>query len=396
MNRVAQAFAFTVAIIGSWTAEAGAPLESAEQINEGLVAVLKQITPAVTYIEAKGRVAQATSASSKTQRKVGSSATSATAAGGRDETASGSGVVIDADGGLIITNNHVIHRADKITVRLIDGRTLDAEELGSDPDTDVALIKVKAGNLTAIKFGDSEGLEVGETVLAIGNPLLLGQTVTSGIVSGLHRSNIGLERYEDFIQTDAAIYPGNSGGALVNIRGELVGINTAFIGPGKANPGLGFAIPSKMVRAIVDQILEYGEVRHGSLGITLQDSTGPLHIAKPVAQRNGAMIAKVDRQSTAEQAGLKSGDVVMEIDSVPIQNASHLRASLALVRIGEVAELAVLREGQRIVVHATTAQAGKAHQLEMIAASSRRRAIQHVSSPTAACSGAVNAGFADQ
>jgi serine protease DegQ len=359
MNRFARALAFAAATIGSATAQAGAPLESAERINEGLVAVLKQITPAVTYIEAKGRVAQATSASSKTHRKVGSSATSATAVGGRDESASGSGVVIDADGGLVITNNHVIHHADKITVRLIDGRKLDAEALGSDPDTDIALIKVKAGNLTAIKFGDSEGLEVGETVLAIGNPLLLGQTVTSGIVSGLHRSNIGLERYEDFIQTDAAIYPGNSGGALVNIRGELVGINTAFIGPGKANPGLGFAIPSKMVRAILNQILEYGEVRHGSLGITLQDSTGPLHIAEPVAQRNGAMIVKVDRQSTADQAGLRSGDVVMEIDSVPIQNASHLRARLALVRIGEVAELAVLREGQRIVVHATTAQAGK-------------------------------------
>jgi S1-C subfamily serine protease len=243
-------------------------------------------------------------------------------------------------------------------VRLIDGRRLDAEKLGSDPDTDVALIRVKADNLTAIQFGDSAALEVGETVLAIGNPLQLGQTVTSGIVSGLHRSNIGLERYEDFIQTDAAIYPGNSGGALVNIRGQLVGINTAFIGPGKANPGLGLAIPSKMVRAIVNQILEYGEVRHGSLGITLQDSTAPPPVAKPVAQRNGAMIVKVDRQSTAEQAGLKSGDVVTEIDSVPIQNASHLRASLALVRIGEVAELAVLREGQRIVVHATTAQAG--------------------------------------
>jgi serine protease DegQ len=360
MNRFFRALAFAAAIAGCGTAKAGAPLESAERINGGLVAVLKEITPAVTYIEARGRVVQAISPPSTTRRKVGLFATGVAPAAERDEYASGSGVVIDAAAGLIVTNNHVIRGAEKITVRLIDGRKLAAKLLGSDPDSDVALIQVKAGNLTAMQFGDSGALEVGQTVSAIGNPLLLGQTVTSGIVSGLHRRNIGIERYEDFIQTDAAIYPGNSGGALVDVRGRLVGINTAFIGPAKGNPGLGFAIPSNMVRAIVDQILEYGEVRRGSLGITLQGPTAPLLLAaKQVIQRNGAMIVKVDRQSTAEQAGLKSGDVVMEIDSVPIQNASHLRASLALVRIGEVAELAVLREGQRIVVHATTAQEEK-------------------------------------
>jgi serine protease Do/serine protease DegQ len=350
------------AILGSATAKAGAPPDGAAQINGGLVAVLKQITPAVTYIETTGRVG--IGGSSKTRRKVGRLATGVTAATARDESASGSGVVIDAGAGLIVTNNHVIHHAEKITVRLIDGRRLDAEKLGSDPDTDVALIRVKADNLTAIQFGDSTALEVGETVLAIGNPLLLGQTVTSGIVSGLHRSHVGMERYEDFIQTDAAIYPGNSGGALVNVRGELVGINTAFIGPAKGNPGLGFAIPSKMVRAIVDQILEYGEVRHGSLSITLQDSTTRvLDVAKQVtrrtgamAQRNGAVIVKVDRQSTAEQAGLKPGDVVVEIDGVPVQNASHLRASLALMPIGEAAELAVLRDGRQIVIRAMVAR----------------------------------------
>jgi serine protease DegQ len=360
MNRFFRALAFAAAIAGGGTAKAGAPIESAEQINGGLVAVLKEIMPAVTYIETGGRVVQPTSASSKRRRKIGQLATSVAAAADRDEYASGSGVVIDAAAGLIVTNNHVIRGAEKIIVRFIDGRKLDAKLLGSDPDSDVALVQVKAGNLTAIQLGDSAALEVGQTVLAIGNPLLLGQTVTSGIVSGLHRSNVGIEQYEDFIQTDAAIYPGNSGGALVNVRGQLVGINTAFIGPAKGNPGLGFAIPSNMVRAIVDQILEYGEVRHGGLGITLQDSTAPLlPAAKQVIQRSGATIVKVDRQSTAEQAGLKSGDVVMEIDSVPVENASHLRASLALVRIGEVAELAVLREGRRVAVHAMVAQAGQ-------------------------------------
>jgi serine protease DegQ len=360
MNRFFRALAFAAAIAGCGTAQAGAPLQSAEQINGGLVAVLKEVMPAVTYIETRGRVVQAISPSSTTRRKVGLSATGVAPAAERDEYASGSGVVIDAAAGLIVTNNHVIRGAEKITVRLIDGRKLDAKLLGSDPDSDVALIQAKAGNLTAMQFGDSGALEVGQTVLAIGNPLLLGQTVTSGIVSGLHRSNIGIERYEDFIQTDAAIYPGNSGGALVDVRGRLVGVNTAFIGPTKGNPGLGFAIPSNMVRAIVDQILEYGEVRHGSLGITLQDPTAPpVLAAKQVIQRNGAMIVKVDRQSTAEQAGLKSGDVVMEIDSMPVENASHLRTSLALLRIGEIAELALLREGRRIVVRATVAQAGQ-------------------------------------
>jgi len=358
MNRFFRtgAVAAAVAVVGTGAARAGVPIESAEQINGGprLVAVLKEILPAVIYIEARGRVRQAIRPSSQAQRKRGLLSPSATVAARRDEYVAGSGVVIDADAGLIVTNSHVINRADKIIVRLTDGRKLDAAKLGSDPDTDVALVKVKAGNLTAIQFGDSEGLEVGETVYAIGNPLQLGQTVTSGIVSGLHRSNIGIERYEDFIQTDAAIYPGNSGGALVNLRGQLIGINTAFIGPGKANPGLGFAIPWKAVRAIADQIVHYGEVRRGSLGVTLQDPAASLR--QDLAQRYGAMIVKVERQSTAEQAGLKSGDVITRINSAPIHTASHLRASLALLRVGEVAEFAVLREGRQIVIHATMAQ----------------------------------------
>jgi serine protease DegQ len=358
MNRFIRtsAFAAALAVVGTGAVKAGAPLESAEQINGGprLVAVLKEIMPAVIYIEATGRAPKAIRPSSQAQRKRGLRSPNVAVAARRDEYASGSGVVIDADAGLIVTNSHVINRAEKLIVRFTDGRKLDAAKLGSDPDTDVALIKVKGGNLTAIQFGDSEGLEVGETVFAIGNPLQLGQTVTSGIVSGLHRGNIGIERYEDFIQTDAAIYPGNSGGALVNLRGQLIGINTAFIGPGKANPGLGFAIPWKAVRAVVDQIVHYGEVRRGSLGVTLQDPTASLQ--HEVAHRDGAMIARVDRQSTAEQAGLKSGDVITGINSAPIQNASHLRASLALLRIGEVAELAVLRDGRQIVIHAKMAQ----------------------------------------
>ena len=359
MDRIIRTIAFgaAIAVAASGAAMAGAPVEFGGRIIGAptLASVLKEILPAVIDIEAS---AQATNAPLKARRKVGSS--SKTVAARYEVDASGSGVVIDAYAGLIVTNNHVIARAERITVRLADGRELVARKIGGDPDTDVAVIKVEAGDLTAIQLGDSDSLEVGESVLAIGNPLRLGQTVTSGIVSGLHRSNMGIERYEDFIQTDAAIYPGNSGGALVNLRGQLVGINTAFIGAGKANPGLGFAIPLNMVNAIVDQILEYGDIRRGSLGVTLEDPTASLRQdTKPPSRKKGAMIVKVDARSTAEYAGLKSGDVVTAFDGTPVQNASHLRTRMALLRIGEVAELAMLREGRQMVVRVMMAELGR-------------------------------------
>ena len=355
MDRIFSAIAFGAAIaVGvCGAAEAGAPLGFAEQVNggAGLVGVLKEITPAVAYIEARGRVAQVTGAPSKAHRRLGLSSSEPHVAARRDVSSSGSGVVIDAGAGLIVTNDHVIAHAEKITVRLVDGRELDAVKVGGDPDTDVAVIKVEAGDLTAMPFGDSDLLEVGETVLAIGNPLQLGQTVTSGIVSGLHRSNIGIERYEDFIQTDAAIYPGNSGGALVNLRGRLVGINTAFVGASKSNPGLGFAIPLKMVRSVADQLVEYGEVRRGSLGVTLEDpATGLRPDTKLQVRHKGAVVAKVDGKSAAERAGLKSGDVVIAFDNTPVQDAAHLRTRIALMRIGEGAELAVSRGGREVAV----------------------------------------------
>jgi serine protease Do/serine protease DegQ len=362
VDRIIQAIWLSVAIAAATcgAAKAGAPVEFGGQ-NDGsptLVAILKEILPAVIDIEARGRVAQAATTASKARRKAALPSKVPAHVARRDIIATGSGVVIDAGAGIIVTNNHVIGRAEAITVRLADGRELDAEKVGGDPDTDVAVLKVEAGELTAIQLGDSDNLEVGESVFAIGNPLRLGQTVSSGIVSGLHRSNIGIERYEDFIQTDAAIYPGNSGGALVNLRGRLVGINTAFIGVGKANPGLGFAIPLNMVRAVVDQILEYGEVRRGSLGLTLEDPTASLRRdMKLPARQRGAAVVKVDARSTAEHAGLRSGDVITAFDGVPVQDAAHLRTRMALVQIGEVAELTVLREGRQIVTRAAMAQA---------------------------------------
>ena len=322
-------------------AYAGVPLPTIAQAGVQTVApVLKRITPAIISIAIKGQITDGA-------RK-------------REIRSTGSGVVFDAGQGLIITNNHVIDRADEITVTLADGRNLPAKRIGGDADTDIAVIKVEPANLTAIPLGDSDQLEVGDFVLAIGNPLQLGQTVTSGIVSGLHRNNVGIERYEDFIQTDAAIYPGNSGGALVSLRGELIGMNTAFVGSSNANPGAGFAIPINMARNVADQILEFGEVRRGSLGITIDDATpGVLRELKlpasAAAAPIGAMIVKVDGASAGGRAGLKSGDLVTELGKTAIRDSADLRIRMALLRVGEVAELTVMRDGKPMTIRATIA-----------------------------------------
>ena len=250
-----------------------------------LAPILKKITPAVVSIETRGRLAP----DPKSRRR-----------DSRDVYSFGSGVVYDAQQGFIATNHHVLEDANDITVTLTDGRKLKAKRIGGDPDFDLAVISVPAENLTAIPFGDSRQLEVGDFVLAIGYPGNIGQSVTSGIVSGLHRSNIGVEEFENFIQTDAAIYPGNSGGALVDLQGDLVGINTAFIGATSSNPGMGFAIPVNMARIVVDQIMEGGEIRRGSLGITLDDPTPDvIRELKISAPPNGGRC----RQGRSEIAG---------------------------------------------------------------------------------------------
>lgn len=269
----------------------------------------------------------------------------------------GSGVVIDAAKGYIVTNYHVIENADQITVKFLDGRQLDGILAGDDPDTDIALIKVPAGNLTAIPLGDSDRLEVGDFVLAIGNPFNVGQTVTSGIVSGLKRNAMGLEGYENFIQTDASINPGNSGGALLNLRGELVGINAAIVDVKGGTVGIGFAIPINMVRAITDQLAKYGAVERGELGFTMAGAAPDLakkwHL--PPGQP-GVVITKVDPKSAAERAGIRPGDLVTAIGDTPVANVPDLRNQLALMRVGDVAELTVLRGGQSIRIRAALAE----------------------------------------
>jgi Do/DeqQ family serine protease len=270
----------------------------------------------------------------------------------RTQQSLGSGVVIDAKKGYIITNHHVIDGADEISVNLSDGRTVKAELVGSDPETDVAVLKVKADKLTAVPRADSDNLQVGDFVVAIGNPFGLGQTVTSGIVSAMGRSGLGIEGYEDFIQTDASINPGNSGGALVNLKGELVGINTAILSKSGGNVGIGFAIPVNMVSEIMTQLVKHGSIQRGSLGAQAQDLTPELAAAFGIKAHRGAVITQVSSGSPADKAGLKTGDVIIAVNKRPVQDSSDVRNRVGLLRIGEKVEITVLRDGKERTLHA--------------------------------------------
>jgi len=265
----------------------------------------------------------------------------------------GSGVVFDAQEGLILTNAHVIEGADKITVNLKDGREAIAQLIGADKGSDVAVIQVDLDNLNQIPLGNSDVLRVGDFVVAIGNPFGLRQTVTSGIVSALGRSGLGIENYEDFIQTDASINPGNSGGALVNLRGELVGINTAIVAPSGGNVGIGFSIPINMALQIKDQLVEYGEVQRGRLGVRIQDLTAELSDAFDIDQTRGAIITKVERDSMADKAGILPGDVVIMANGKLISRGADLRNTIGLLRVGEQLDLEVMRGGVRKLVSTT-------------------------------------------
>jgi Do/DeqQ family serine protease len=264
----------------------------------------------------------------------------------------GSGVIVDAAKGYVLTNYHVVENATEIVVTLKDRRRLKAKLVGSDHGTDIALLHIEAGNLTALPFGDSDKLRVGDFVAAIGNPFGLGQTVTSGIVSALGRSGINIEGYEDFIQTDASINPGNSGGALVDLKGELVGINTAIIGPTGGNVGIGFAVPSNMARTVMDQLARYGAVRRGRLGIVIQDLTPELAKGLGTAQSEGAVITQIEPGSPADKGGIRVGDVVVEVNGHHVRSSADLRNRIGLVRVGEKVELIVYRDGKRKIIDA--------------------------------------------
>jgi serine protease Do len=263
----------------------------------------------------------------------------------------GSGVIIDAKAGYILTNAHVIHEAKTITVTLSDGRVFKATLKGSDPASDIALLSITPDHLTAIPLGNSDNLKVGDFVAAIGNPFGLNQTVTSGIVSALQRTGLGIEGYENFIQTDAPINPGNSGGALINLQGQLMGINTAILAPGSnaGNVGIGFAIPINMAHGVMKQLAEYGSVKRGLLGVLVQDLTPALAVALHLpSDINGALVSQVPNYSPAETAGIQTGDIIQSINGTSIHNGGQVKNIVGMLRVGDKITIKLLRKGKTI------------------------------------------------
>ncbi|MGE5301529.1 MAG: DegQ family serine endoprotease [Acidobacteriota bacterium] len=254
----------------------------------------------------------------------------------------GSGVIVSPDG-YIITNNHVVEQADEVRVTLLDKRSYRAKVIGADPKTDVAVVKIDARDLPTIRWGDSDRLQVGEFVLAIGNPFGLSHTVTMGIISAVGRANVGIADYEDFIQTDAAINPGNSGGPLVNVRGELIGINTAIFSKSGGYQGIGFAVPANMVRLVMDQLEQKGKVTRGWLGVTIQELTPELSQEFGLENGEGALVGDVAKGSPADKAGIKRGDIISEYNGKKVKDVGNLRNMVAQSRVGAAVRIAILR-----------------------------------------------------
>ena len=335
-------------------ASAQLPAQAGETPVPSLAPMVKRVSPAVVNIATRGTVQEQNPLLNdpffrrffdipNTPRQ-------------REFQSAGSGVIVDAKQGYIITNAHVIENATEITVTLLDNRSLTATVVGKDPGSDVAVLKVQANNLTSIPIADSDRTEVGDFVVAIGNPFGLGHTVTSGIVSALGRSGINPEGYEDFIQTDASINPGNSGGALVTLDGQLVGINTAIISRTGGNIGIGFAIPANMMKTVMAQLVKYGEVKRGVLGVNIQTLTPDIAQSMELGNVQGALVSQVVEGSAAEKAGIRAGDVVTAVNGKPVKDAAGLRTAIGLLSVGDRVDVALLRDGKPRRVTAVIAE----------------------------------------
>jgi len=339
--------------VSSLPAHANLPLSIDGQQLPSLAPMLAKVTPAVVLISVKGthaveqRVPDAFKFFFGNPRQQNQSKE-------RPFQGLGSGVIIDAEKGYIVTNYHVVKEADEIQITLKDGRQIKAKKIGADENSDIALLQVDTENLKEVAIADSDQLRVGDFAVAIGSPFGLGQTVTSGIVSALGRSGLNAENYEDFIQTDAAINSGNSGGALINLRGELIGINTAIIGPNGGNVGIGFAIPSNMVKNLITQIIEFGEVRRGVLGITGRSVTGEFAKAFELEASQGSFIEQVTPNSAAEEAGIEAGDVVTKVNDKVIRSFSELRGKIGSIGAGKVVKLHVIKADGKEKVYSVT------------------------------------------
>jgi len=307
--------------------------------------LLERVTPAVVSINTVGDVPE--SGRSQEEQLLGRLFGDQLPQRGRPREGLGSGVIVDAKKGLILTNHHVINDSSKITVTLEDKRQLEAEIVGTDPQTDIALLKIEADNLTALKLAATNEARVGDFVIAVGNPFGLSSTVTSGIISALGRDQRDGDSYSDFIQTDASINPGNSGGALVNSKGELIGINSAIITRSGGNQGIGFAVPIRIVKGVKKQLEAYGEVRRGRIGVVIQDITPDLRQALDLGSLNGALISDVADNTPAEDAGLEPQDVVIEFNGDEILDSSDLRNAVGLLEPGARANITYMRNGKR-------------------------------------------------
>ena len=333
---------------------AALPKNDAGEIITSLAPLVKKVAPAVVNI----RVSQTIQTRSPYDDEMFKRffGTPNTPNNQREVQSAGSGVIVDADNGYILTNHHVVSGADKIQISLLNKTTLDAKIIGSDPATDIALLKVEADDLTDITIGDSDNVEVGDFVIAIGNPFGLGNTVTSGIVSALGRTGISTSGYEDFIQTDASINPGNSGGALVNMKGELVGINSAIISRSGGNVGIGFAVPSEIAQSIMSQILDFGEVRRGLLGVSIQTIDKESAEILGVNTESGALISGIEPGSAAEKAELKVDDIIVKVDNEKIASSRELANAIGLKGSGESVIIEFIRGSDTLKAEATLGQ----------------------------------------